>query len=102
MSAFARLRLRTDTISIFITKEVYLKGRLSTVDLLVLTSPRACILKLITAAIYGFRNKLECLSLNTRLSWKGLPGKNTRVYYGTGTINYRRNKFYDTGTWCAI
>jgi hypothetical protein len=29
-------------------------------------------LKLITAVINGFRNKLECLSLNTRLGWKGL------------------------------
>ncbi len=37
----------------------------------------ACIVKLITAVIYGFRNKLECLSLNTRLGWKGLPGTNT-------------------------
>ncbi len=25
--------------------------------------PRACIIKRITAVIYGFRNKLECLSL---------------------------------------
>jgi hypothetical protein len=25
--------------------------------------PAACIIKLITAVIYGFRNKLECLSL---------------------------------------
>ena len=29
--------------------------------------PGACIIKFITAVIYGFRNKLECLSLNTRL-----------------------------------
>jgi hypothetical protein len=40
----------------------------------------ACILKHITAVIYGFRNKLECLSLNTRLGWKGLPGTNTQAY----------------------
>ncbi len=33
----------------------------------------ACIIKLITAVIYDFRNKLECLSVNTRLGWKGLP-----------------------------
>jgi hypothetical protein len=52
--------------------------------------PEACIIKLITAVIYGFRNKLECLSFNTRLAWKGLPGTNTLAYYG-------RNKFYDTG-----
>jgi hypothetical protein len=42
----------------------------------------ACIIKLITAVIYGVRNKLECLSLNTRLGWKGLPGTNTLAYYG--------------------
>ncbi len=34
---------------------------------------------------------LECLSLNTRLGWKGFPGTNTLSYYGN------RNKFYDTG-----
>jgi len=39
-------------------------------------------MKLITAVIYGFRNKLECLSLNARLGWKGLPGINTLAYYG--------------------
>ncbi len=42
----------------------------------------ACIIKLITAVIYGFRNKLECLSLNTRLVWKGLPGAKNLAYYG--------------------
>jgi hypothetical protein len=40
------------------------------------------IIKLITAIIYSFCNKLECLSLNTRLDWKGLPGTNTLAYYG--------------------
>jgi len=40
-----------------------------------------CIIKLITAVIYGFRNKLKCLSQNTRLGWKGLPGTNTLAYY---------------------
>jgi hypothetical protein len=44
--------------------------------------PGACIIKLITAVIYGFRNKLECLSLKTRLGWKSLPGTNTLAYYG--------------------
>ncbi len=29
----------------------------------------------------SFRNKLECLSLNTRLGWKGLPRTNTIAYY---------------------
>jgi hypothetical protein len=45
-------------------------------------APGACILKLITAVMDSFRNKLECLSLNTRLGWKGLPGTNTLAYYG--------------------
>jgi len=43
--------------------------------------------------IYGFRNKLECLSLNTRLSWKGLPRTNTLAYYG----NHKLRPFYYTG-----
>ncbi len=38
-------------------------------------TPDYFIVKLITAVIYGFRNKLECLSLNTRLSLKSLLGK---------------------------
>jgi hypothetical protein len=29
------------------------------------SKPRACIIKLITAVIYGFLNKLECLSLTS-------------------------------------
>ncbi len=41
--------------------------------------PGACIIKLIMDVIYSFRNKLECLSLNTRLGWKDLPGTNTRL-----------------------
>ncbi len=44
--------------------------------------PGAFIIKYITAVIYGSYNKLECLSLNTRLGWKGLPGANTLAYYG--------------------
>jgi hypothetical protein len=32
------------------------------------SSSGACILKLITAVIYGFHNKLECLSLATLLA----------------------------------
>jgi len=39
-------------------------------------------LKLFTTLIYSFRDKLECLSLNTRQGWKGLPGTNTLAYYG--------------------
>ncbi len=42
----------------------------------------ACIIKLITAVIFGFHNKLECLSINARLGWKGLPGTNTLTYCG--------------------
>jgi hypothetical protein len=45
-------------------------------------APGACIIKLITAVIYGFRNKLECLSLNIRLDWKGLLRTNTPAFYG--------------------
>jgi hypothetical protein len=41
----------------------------------------ACIIKLIMAIIYGFHNKLECLSLNTRLGRIGLPGTNILAYY---------------------
>ncbi len=40
-----------------------------------------CIIKRITAIIYGYHNKLECLSLNARLGWRGLPGTNTLAYY---------------------
>jgi hypothetical protein len=41
----------------------------------------ACIIKLITAVIYSFCNKLQCLSLNTILGCKGVPGTNTLAYY---------------------
>ncbi len=44
--------------------------------------PGACIIKVVTDVIYGFCNKLECLSINTRLSWIGWPGTNTLTYYG--------------------
>ncbi len=40
-----------------------------------------CIIKLITAVIYGFHNMLVCLSLNTRLNWKGLTGTNTSLLW---------------------
>ncbi len=46
----------------------------------------ACIIKLITAVIYGFRNKLKCLSLNTKLGWKAFPGTNTLAYYRNHTV----------------
>ncbi len=41
----------------------------------------ACIIKLFTAVICGFRNKLECVTLKARVGWKGLPGTNTLAYY---------------------
>jgi hypothetical protein len=47
-----------------------------------LRDPGACIIKLITAVINGFRNKLERLSLNTKLGWKDLLGTNNLAYYG--------------------
>ena len=62
---------------------------------------RACIIKLNTAVIYSFHNKLECLSLNTRLGWKNLAGTNT-IQLNMKTVNYGRNKFYDAGTWTLI
>jgi hypothetical protein len=58
------------------------------------STPGACIIKLITAVIYCFHNELVCLSLNTKLDWKGLPGTN---WLFTETVNYGRNKFCDTG-----
>ena len=57
--------------------------------------PGACIIKLITAVIYGFRNKLECLTLKPRLAGKACQGQT--LYLIMDTVNYGRNKFYDTG-----
>jgi hypothetical protein len=34
---------------------------------------------------------------NTRLGWKGLPGKNTSLL--GKFVNYDRKKFYSTGPW---
>jgi hypothetical protein len=65
-----------------------------TLQIYLTPKPGAFIIKLITAVIYGFRNKLECLSLNPRLGWKGLPGTNKLT---TETVNYGCNKFYNTG-----
>ncbi len=53
--------------------------------------PGACIIKLITAVIYGFRNKLECLSLAS------LPSLVYCLRTNPLVVNYGRNKFYDTG-----
>jgi hypothetical protein len=40
------------------------------------------IIKLIMAVFYSFRHKPACLTLNTRLGLKGLPGTNILAYYG--------------------
>ncbi len=65
---------------------------------IIAVAPGACIIKLFTAVIYGLCNKLACLSLNTKLGWKGLPWTNTL----TETVKYGSNKFYDTGSWCSV
>jgi hypothetical protein len=44
-------------------------------------APGPCIVKLNTAVIYGFCNKLKCFSKNIILGWKGLQGTNTPIYY---------------------
>ncbi len=62
-------------------------------------TPGACIIKLITAVIYGFRNKLECLSLNTDQAGKACQGQTLQLI--TETEYYGHYKFYDTGPWPA-
>jgi hypothetical protein len=57
-------------------------------------SPGVCIIKIITAVIHAFRNKLKCLSLNFRLSWKGLPGTNTLSSLLGRPVGYGFKKFY--------
>ncbi len=47
------------------------------------------------AVIYGFRNKLECLSLDQ--AGKACQGQTLQLIMET--VNYGRNKFYDTGPW---
>jgi hypothetical protein len=64
------------------TLAYYDTATITAVKSFIVQAPGACIIKLITAVIYGFRNKQECLTLNTRLGWKGLPGTKTLVYYG--------------------
>ncbi len=44
--------------------------------------PGACIIKLITAVIYSFRNKLKCLSLASLSSLVLCLSSNTPAYYG--------------------
>ncbi len=58
-------------------------------------TPGACIKKLITTVIYSFCNKLECFSLNTNKAGKACEGQTLQLI--TETVNYGRNKFYDTG-----
>jgi hypothetical protein len=54
----------------------------SFLSLLGSNTPGIYIIKLASAVIYAFCNKLEYLSINPRLGWKGLPGTNTLAYYG--------------------
>ncbi len=63
-----------------------------------LISSGTCIKKLITAVIYGFRNKLKCFMVNTSLGWEVCQGQTLQLI--TETVDYGRNKFYDTGPWC--
>ncbi len=53
----------TNKMQVQINEEALIKM----LDVYVILSPGSCIIKLIKAVIYGFRNKQECLSLNTRL-----------------------------------
>ncbi len=60
--------------------------------------PGACIIKLITAVMYGFRNKLMFVP--------GKPFQPSLVFRDkhqliTETVNYVHKEFYDTGPrWC--
>jgi hypothetical protein len=52
-------------------------------EMMLLTFSPTCICPLGKIPIFPhFHNKLECLSLNIRLGWKGLPGTNIMAYYG--------------------
>ncbi len=51
------------------------------------------IIKLITVVIYGYHNRLECLSLSTIL--KACQGQTLQLI--TESVNYGCNMFYDTG-----
>jgi len=61
-------------------------------------SQGACIIKLIMAVIYSFRNKLECFSLNIKLGWERLA-RDKHSSLLRKYVNYGHNKFYDTGFW---
>ncbi len=45
------------------TLAYYDAATITAAERFIATAPEAYIIKLITAVIYGFRNKLECLSL---------------------------------------
>jgi hypothetical protein len=49
-------------------------------------APGANVIKLFMAVIYSFSNEFECLSVNTSIGWKGLPGTSTLAYYGNRTL----------------
>ncbi len=65
-------------LSLFVISRDYMNTKCS--QLRHKVHPGACIIKLLKDVIYGIEP--ECLSLNTRLGWKGLPGTNTLALYG--------------------
>ncbi len=60
-------------------------------------NPGACIIRLITAVIYGLRNKLECFPLLAFPAQSSVQSQTRQL--STGLVNYGRNNIYDTGPW---
>ncbi len=78
-----KLKLSPSVMTVTVSKfNIASKNNECTLKLDIQDISGACIIKLITAVIYGFHNKLDFLSLNTRLGWKGFSGTNTLAYYG--------------------
>ncbi len=59
------------------------------------SAPGACVIKLITAVIYNFRNKLVFVPGKPFQPSLVFSDKHSKLI--TETVNYGRNKFYDTG-----
>jgi hypothetical protein len=59
---FITLSPGAKSIKIFLSNELN-NVQITAVKSFITLNPGACIIKLIMAVIYGFRNKLECLSL---------------------------------------
>ncbi len=59
----------TDTRALTNTLAYYKIRTLQTRTVFIVEAPGASIIKLITAVIYGFRNKLECLALASLFSF---------------------------------